>query len=338
MKNDNTGKVAIIFPQNGRIMDRLSAMALLVKVTELGSMSAAARALNMPLTTVSRHIGELESALGVRLLARTTRKLTLTDAGVDYVAAARRILEEVENAERQATGEYQEPKGELVISAPTMFGRQHVLPVISEFIARYPLIRVRLLLSDRNADLVSDHVDLAVRIGDLADSSMVATRLGTMRIVACAHPALLAKYGEPQRPRDLAALAKYGEPQRPRDLAALPIIRIESPMPYRGWRFRAAEREDQLINLPPVLSVTTPESAADAARLGVGVARLLHYQALDGLRHGELRLLLENVEPDPAPVHLLYTARDLAPLKLRKFIDFAAPALRQALLRIAGAA
>ena len=239
-------------------MDRLSAMALLVKVTELGSMSAAARALNMPLTTVSRHIGELESALGVRLLARTTRKLTLTDAGVDYVAAARRILEEVENAERQATGEYQEPKGELVISAPTMFGRQHVLPVISEFIARYPLIRVRLLLSDRNADLVSDHVDLAVRIGDLADSSMVATRLGTMRIVACAHPALLAKYGEPQRPRDLATL---------------PIIRIESPMPYRGWRFRAAEREDQLINLPPVLSVTTPESAADAARLGVGVAR-----------------------------------------------------------------
>lgn len=236
-------------------MDRLSAMALLVKVTELGSMSAAARALNMPLTTVSRYIGELESALGVRLLARTTRKLTLTDAGVDYVAAARRILEEVENAERQATGEYQEPKGELVISAPTMFGRQHVLPVISEFIARYPLIRVRLLLSDRNADLVSDHVDLAVRIGDLADSSMVATRLGTMRIVACAHPALLAKYGEPQRPRDLAAL---------------PIIRIESPMPYRGWRFRAAEREDQLINLPPVLSVTTPESAADAARLGWG--------------------------------------------------------------------
>ncbi len=113
----------------------------------------------------------------------------------------------------------------------------------------------------------------------------------TMRIVACAHPALLAKYGEPQRPRDLAAL---------------PIIRIESPMPYRGWRFRAAEREDQLINLPPVLSVTTPESAADAARLGVGVARLLHYQALDGLRHGELRLLLENVEPDRAGPFAVY--------------------------------
>ena len=131
-------------------MDRLSAMALLVKVTELGSMSAAARALNMPLTTVSRHIGELESALGVRLLARTTRNDAHRRRGR---LCCRRPAdpEEVENAERR-DGEYQEPKGELVISAPTMFGRQHVLPVISEFIARYPLIRVRLLLSDRNAD------------------------------------------------------------------------------------------------------------------------------------------------------------------------------------------
>lgn len=303
-------------------MDRLSAMALLVKITELGSMSAAARALNMPLTTVSRQVGELENTLGVRLMIRTTRKLTLTDAGVDYVAAARRILEEVENAERQASGEYQEPKGELVLSAPTMFGRQHVLPVVTDFLARYPQIRVRLLLSDRNADLVGDHIDLAVRIGTLPDSGLVATRLGEMRIVTCAHPALLEKHGIPERPRELAAL---------------PIIRIESPMPYRGWRFNAAEAEDRLVALQPVLSLTTPESAADAARLGAGVARLLHYQAIDGLACGELTLFLQAMEPEPAPVHLLYTSRDLAPLKLRKFIDFAAPALRQALLRIAAA-
>ena len=288
-------------------MDRLSAMALLVKVAELGSMSAAARALNMPLTTVSRQIGELENTLGVRLMIRTTRKLTLTDAGVDYVAAARRILEEVENAE---------------LSAPTMFGRQHVLPVVTDFLARYPQIRVRLLLSDRNADLVGDHIDLAVRIGTLPDSGMVATRLGEMRIVTCAHPALLEKHGIPERPRELAAL---------------PIIRIESPMPYRGWRFNAEEAEDRLVALQPVLSLTTPESAADAARLGAGVARLLHYQAIDGLARGELKLLLQAMEPEPAPVHLLYTSRDLAPLKLRKFIDFAAPALRRALLRIAAA-
>ena len=303
-------------------MDRLSAMALLVKVAALGSMSAAARALNMPLTTVSRQIGELENTLGVRLMIRTTRKLTLTDAGVDYVAAARRILEEVENAERQAAGEYQEPKGELVLSAPTMFGRQHVLPVVTDFLARYPQIRVRLLLSDLNADLVGDHIDLAVRIGTLPDSGMVATRLGEMRIVTCAHPALLEKHGIPERPRELAAL---------------PIIRIESPMPYRGWRFNAEEAEDRLVALQPVLSLTTPESAADAARLGAGVARLLHYQAIDGLARCELKLLLQAMEPEPAPVHLLYTSRDLAPLKLRKFIDFAAPALRRALRRIAAA-
>lgn len=303
-------------------MDRLSAMALLVKVAELGSMSAAARALNIPLTTVSRQIGELENTLGVRLMIRTTRRLTLTDAGVDYVAAARRILEEVENAERRAAGEYQEPKGELVLSAPTMFGRQQVLPVVTDFLARYPQIRVRLLLSDRNADLVGDHIDLAVRIGTLPDSGMVATRLGEMRIVTCAHPALLEKHGIPERPRELAAL---------------PIIRIESPMPYRGWRFNAEEAEDRLVALQPVLSLTTPESAADAARLGAGVARLLHYQAIDGLARGELKLLLQAMEPEPAPVHLMYTSRDLAPLKLRKFIDFAAPALRRALLRIAAA-
>ncbi len=303
-------------------MDRLSAMALLVKVTELGSMSGAARALNMPLTTVSRQIGELENTLGVRLMIRTTRKLTLTDAGVDYVAAARRILEEVERAERQAAGEYQEPKGELVLSAPTMFGRLHVLPIVARFLARYPQIRVRLLLSDRNADLVGDHIDLAVRIGPLPDSGMVATRLGEMRIVTCAHPALLEKYGIPQRPRELAAL---------------PIIGIESPMPYRGWRFHAEEAEDRLVVLQPVLLLTTPESAAEAARQGVGVARLLHYQAIDGLARGELRMILQAMEPEPVPVHLLYTSRDLAPLKLRKFIDFATPALRQALLRIAAA-
>ena len=292
-------------------------------IADEGSYSQAALRAGVSKSVLSRRMAALEERLGVRLIQRTTRRLALTAAGEQFAVECRALVAQGERARAVVMAAQESPQGMLRVSAPVFMAETWFGEFVSEFIARYPLIRVRLLLSDRNADLVSDHVDLAVRIGDLADSSMVATRLGTMRIVACAHPALLAKYGEPQRPRDLAAL---------------PIIRIESPMPYRGWRFRAAEREDQLINLPPMLSVTTPESAADAARLGVGVARLLHYQALDGLRHGELRLLLENVEPDPAPVHLLYTARDLAPLKLRKFIDFAAPALRQALLRIAGAA
>lgn len=291
-------------------MDRFDAMALLVKVSELGSMSAAARELHTPLTTVSRRIADLENHLGVRLLTRTTRKLTLTDAGTEYVLAAKRILEEVENAERRASGEYQEPKGELVISAPTMFGRHYVLPLVSRFLERYPQISLRLLLSDRNADLIGEHVDLAVRIGQLPDSSMVAIRAGEMRIVTCASPTLLQKYGMPEQPQALAAL---------------PYIRIESPMPFNHWGTQEHH---------PVLSVTTPEASADAARLGTGVARLLHYQAIDGLQSGELTLLLESFEPSPVPVHLLYASRELTPLKLRKFIEFAAPALRQSLAQI----
>ena len=148
-------------------MDRLEAMSLLVAVAEKGSLSAAGRDLKVPLATLSRKISELETRLGARLLIRSTRKLTLTDAGVAYVASARRILDEVEEAERQAAGEFTVPKGELVVTAPLMFGRLHVLPVVTDFLAAFPEINIRLILSDRNVDLIGDHVDMAVRIGQL---------------------------------------------------------------------------------------------------------------------------------------------------------------------------
>ncbi len=141
-------------------MDRLEAMSMLVTVTEQGSLSAAGRALHVPLATISRRISDLETVLGTRLLIRTTRKLTLTDAGVAYVAAARRILEQVEEAGRAAAGEFTVPRGELVVTAPVMFGRLHVLPVVADFLAAFPEIHVRLLLNDRNDDLIDDHVTL----------------------------------------------------------------------------------------------------------------------------------------------------------------------------------
>src|SRR5215469_6310060 len=161
-------------------MDRLEAMSLLVAVADQGSFSAAARTLKIPLATLSRKISDLEARLGTRLLIRTTRKLTLTDAGVSYITAARRILDQVDDAEREAAGEYTAPKGELVLTAPTYFGRMYVVPVVSDFLALYSEINVRLVLADRNVDLISDHVDMAVRIGKLPDSSMVATQVGTM--------------------------------------------------------------------------------------------------------------------------------------------------------------
>jgi len=301
-------------------MDRLEAMSMLVAVAEKGSLSAAGRDLKVPLATLSRKISDLETQLGTRLLIRTTRKLTLTDAGLAYVAAARRILEEVEAAEREAAGEFTMPKGELVVTAPLMFGRLHVLPVVADFLATFPEINIRLILSDRNVDLIGDHVDMAVRIGKLPDSSMVATQIGVMRTVTCASPELLASCGTPQTPEDL-----------PR----LPCVTVDTPMPSPSWRF-CHPRSGTAIDVPilPRLTVTTPEAAAQAAVRKVGVVRLLHYQAAEAVERGALQIFLEAFEPEPAPVHLVHAARGQMPLKMRRFLDVAAPRLRQALSEI----
>ena len=170
-------------------MDRLEAMSMLLLTVEKGSLSAAGRALGVPLPTLSRKISDLETLLGAKMLVRSTRKLTLTDAGEAYVASARRILEQVEDAERIAAGEFVTPKGELVLAAPVLFGRLHVLPIVNAFLASFPEIDIRLLLSDRNVHLVDDRVDMTVRIGSLPDSTMVATKIGAMRTVVCASPA-----------------------------------------------------------------------------------------------------------------------------------------------------
>jgi DNA-binding transcriptional LysR family regulator len=298
-------------------MDRLEAMSMLVTVVETGSLTAAARALNVPLPTLSRKISDLETRLGIRLLTRTTRKLTLTDAGGAYVTAARRILEQVNDAERQAAGEFTTPKGELVITAPMMFGRLHVLPVVSDFLAKFPEINVRLVLADRNIDLVDAHIDMAVRIGRLPDSSMVATQVGLMRTVVCGSSHLLDERGAPRRPDDLLKL---------------PCVTADTSSPALRWRFRkegsAASFEVAVVAR---LSVTTTEAAAQAAMLGVGVTRLLHYQVADGVETGALRIILEAFELDPEPVSLLHASPGQMPLKMRRFLEFAAPKLRHAL-------
>jgi len=298
-------------------MDRLEAMTVLVAVADKGSFSAAGRTLKIPLATLSRKVADLEAHLGTRLLVRTTRKLTLTDAGAAYVAAARRILGEVEEAEREAAGEFITPKGELVVTAPLFFGRLHVLPAVIDFLALYPQIDLRLILADRNVDLVSDHVDMAVRIGALPDSSMVATQVGTMRTVTCASPAFLAVHGVPGQPNDLL---KY------------PCVAAITPTPVAPWRFRMPGSQAMRdVPILPRLAVTTPEAAAKAAIHGVGITRLLHYQVADAVRDDALRIVLESYEPAPAPVHLLHVSRGQMPLKLRCFIDFAVPRLREAL-------
>jgi len=301
-------------------MDRLEAMSILVAAVEAGSLSAASRRLGAPLPTVSRKISELEAHLNTRLLIRSTRKLTLTDAGAAYVATSKRILEQVGEAERAAAGEYSAPKGDLVVTAPIVFGRLHVLPAVTAFLAQYPDIDVRLTMSDRNVDLIDSHVDLAVRIGALPDSSLVATRVASVRRVVCASPAYLAAHGIPSTPQDLSALA---------------CVTFDGVASATSWSFPAAgaARRELLVPIHSRLSVNTAEAAIDAAIAGVGVTRVLSYQAARAVAAGRLQIVLGDFEPEPLPINLVHAGQGLLPLKMRAFLDFAAPYIRE---RLAG--
>lgn len=298
-------------------MDRLEAMSMLLEVARHGNFSAAARALHVSLPTLSRRISELEGLLGARLLTRTTRKVTLTDAGTAYVAAAREILDRVKAAEREVAGEFIEPIGDLVVTAPAMFGRLHILPIIIEFQRLYTGIRVHLVLSDANLRLVEDNVDIAVRIGNLPDSAMTVVGVGSLRTVLCGKPQLFEENGTP-RTLD--------------DIADFPLVAVNVPISLAQWRFGAAGTPNlQLPSLSPRLTVTTPEAAAAAAIHGAGITQLLHYQVADAVKAGKLQIVLEDFEPPRVAVHLLHVSRAPLPLKLRSFLDFAAPRIRAAL-------
>lgn len=301
-------------------MDRLEAMGVFRATVDEGSLSAAGRRLGMPLATVSRKLSELERRLGARLLQRSTRGLALTDAGVDYLAAARRILDDVAEAESAAAGEYHAPRGELVVTAPILFGKLHVVPVIIEFLAAYPEVDVRLQLGDRLLNLVDDHVDLAVRIGELPDSALVARRVGSVREVTCAGPAYLAAHGEPDHPDGLARHA------------CITFTGLEGA---KTWTFVEAGRP-LAVAVHSRLIVDTADAAIDAAVAGAGITRALSYQVDAARRAGSLRPILEPFAAAPLPVSLLYVRQERLPLKLRAFIDFAEPRLRERVTGLAG--
>lgn len=294
-------------------MDRFDAMAVLLAVVDRGGFSAAGRALRMPVTTVSRRVTDLEDRLGAKLFVRTTRQVSLTEAGVAYVTAARRILADLEEAEKNAAGEYAEPRGELVITAPIFFGRRHVMPVVEEFLEHHPQITVRLALLDRNVPLVEDHVDMAVRIGPLPDSSMIATRVGQLRTVVCASPGFIEVHGVPSTPETL------------RDL---PCITFDAPFSASRWRFQTADQQPVEVTVDTRLSVNIAEAALDAAIRDVGVARLLQYQVSEAVQAGRLVPILESWEVPPTPVHLVHAGRGRLPLKMRLFLDHAVPRFR----------
>lgn len=293
-------------------MDRFDAMSVLLAVVEAGSLSAGARRLGTPLATVSRKVAELERRLGTQLLLRTSRRLGLTEAGRAYVAAARRILDQLEAAEREAAGEYSAPRGALHVTAPVLFGERHLLPVALDFLVAQPEITLRLLLADQEISLVDEHVDVALRIGHLEDSALIATRIGAVQRVICASPGYLARHGAPRRPEDLArhdgivfrGFANAPESRYRRDSAAFVV-------------------EPRLR-----LAVNTTEAAIQAALADLGIIRVLSYQVAEELRSGRLRVLLADCAPEPLPVSLVYPAAELLPLKVRSFLDWTVPRLR----------
>lgn len=296
-------------------MDRFEAMTILLAAVDHGSLSAASRRLGIPLATVSRRVSELESHLKIRLLLRGNRRLVLTDAGQSYVASCRRIMEEVAEVERTAAGEYLAPQGELVIGVPQVMGRIHGLPVIAEFLRAYPDIRVRVQLTDRNVSLLEEHVDVALRTGELPDSSMIAVRVGEIRQVLCASPNYLANRTTPATPADLTSFDCVG---------------YEGLTAGTSWEFRH-RGVLQTIAVTWRLMVNSIEGAVVAAEQGAGIARVLSYQIDQQIQSGSLVTLLEEYKLPTAPVSLIYPSQRQVPLKLRVFLDFAIPRLRQRL-------
>jgi DNA-binding transcriptional LysR family regulator len=218
----------------------------------------------------------------------------------------------VGEAERAALGEYRAPKGDLIITAPIVFGRLHILPVVAEFLKAYQDINIRLVLADRVVNLLEDHIDLAIRIGELPDVGLVASRVGAIRRVVCGSPAYFAAHGTPKSPADLGTHA---------------CVTFEGLMSPDAWIFTAG-KSDTSVAIHSRLVVNTAEAAIDAAIAGIGVTRVLSYQIASAARAGALTFVLQEFEPEPSPVSLVYTGGRLLPLKLRAFLDFAAPRLK----------
>ena len=294
-------------------MDRLEAMSVFAAIVDGGSLSAAGRQLGVPLATVSRKLADLEAHLKTRLLTRSTRKLVLTDAGRDYLAACRQILEQVYEAERAAAGAYANVRGQLVIAAPIVFGRLHVVPVAAAFLDQHPEVDIQLRLGDRNVNLIEEHVDVALRIGALPDSNLVATQVGTIRRVVCASPAYLERFGFPRTLDELEAHS---------------CVTFDGLDAATAWTFATLDGEQRQVPVHSRMTVSTADAAIAASILGLGLTRVLSYQVADALRDGRLVQVLAEEESPAVPASLIYPGQGRLPMKTRAFIDFATARLR----------
>ena len=300
-------------------MDKLQAMRAFVEIADRGSLTAAGEALGKSSPTMVRTLANLEAALGTRLMRRTTRRLALTDEGRDYLERCRRILLDVEEAEAAlGLGDEREPAGDLRITAPVAFGHRHVAPALARFARTHPKVQVDLLLLDRVVDLLEEGMDLAVRIGVLPDSALIAARVGRMRRVVVASPELIARVGRPEDPGALADL---------------PCVRFRGGDAGAVWRFRdPANERPRSVGVVGAFATNHALAAVQACVAGVGFGQFLAYQVEPWLGEGELTCVLEPFEVEPLPVSLVYTEARLMSSRLRACVDFLRDALRAELV------
>jgi DNA-binding transcriptional LysR family regulator len=295
-------------------MDRLDAMSTFLAVAEAGSLSAAARQLKTPLTTVSRKVSDLESHLRTKLFNRSSRQLVLTDAGSSYLAACRRILADLTEAERTASGEYTAPTGELTVTTPLGLGRTILIPILADFLKAYPDIKTRMIPTDRVLSLVQEHIDVGIRIGNLPDSSLMAIRVGATRRLACASPSYLAARGTPRTPEDLTGHNCINYPGFASGGDVWTFV--------RGKATIAVPVHTRLV-------VGSVEAACTAARAGIGITMALAYQLRGAADTEALTTVLDDFQSAPLPVNLVYGANRFLPIKVRAFLDFVGPRLKR---------
>jgi DNA-binding transcriptional LysR family regulator len=296
-------------------LDRLHEIEVFIAVSEAGSFAKAGLRLRLSPPAVTRAISALEDRLGARVFTRTTRSLAITDVGQRFLENARRVIGDLDAAERDAVGETTIPRGHLTVTASVTFGRSTLAPVVCAFLAQYPLINISVLLLDRVTNLIDEGIDLAVRMGALPDSSMVAKRVGSVRRILVASPDYLARRGAPSVPADLRLHS---------------MIAFTGLMPNREWRFLDG-RSGKAVSFVPRLEINDAATAITAAEAGEGITIALSYMVAEKIREGKLVPVLDEWTPAAVPVHLVYPQGRLIAPKLRVFVDFAAPRLREAL-------
>lgn len=296
----------------GASMDHLHCMRVFTAVVEAGGFAGAARRLNLSPATVTRAVADLENHLGVTLLTRTTRVVRTTDAGERYAQDCRRILSDLHEADSAAAGVHAQPKGLITVTASVLFGNRYIAPLVVEYLTRFPEAQANCLFTDRIVNMDDEGFDVAVRLGELPDSSLQAVRVGTTRRVVCASPEYLARRGVPQHPVELAMHT---------------VISARGLTPSPQWRFQE-DGESTVVEVRPALMTTTNDSAIAAATSGFGLVRLMSYQISEHLRAGTLKTVLTEFEPATVPIHVMHRQGRRPSAKVRAFLDLTIERLR----------